>query len=112
MASFKSLVLRLEFAECLRHRPRRVETGNLVMAVDRKHETRDVGPGLNLQFHVRVAVIAQPQCVDRGRPAGSLARPLERRRAQELIGRAPSRQTSRRCDDAREPTPDGYASPR
>ena len=44
-------------AEGLGIRGARVEAGDLVVGVDREHEAGRVRPGLDLQLHVRVAVL-------------------------------------------------------
>ena len=56
------------------------------MRVDREHEARVVGPGLNLQLHVRIPAISQPECVDRRLAIGRLARALKRVPVQQDPG--------------------------
>ena len=79
------LVLGLEVPERLGVNLAEVDARDLIVGVDREHEARLVGPGLDLQLHVGISVIPQPEGIDRRRLTRSLAGPLERRPGQGFV---------------------------
>ena len=93
------LILGLELAKRLHIRGPEVEAGDLVVGVDREHEAGGVRPGLDLQLHVRVVGVAEPQGVDRRLLPGHLAGALERRLGQHLLGRHAFRPGQPAADD-------------